>query len=254
MATPEESARAIFGARASFYTTSTAHTDRNVLDRLVSMAAPRPEWRVLDVATGTGHTAFAIAPHVAEVVATDITPEMLAEGERLRDERGIANIGFSIADVHDLPFASETFDLVTCRRAAHHFSRIGRAIEEMRRVIRPGGMLVIDDRSVPADDFVDACMNRLDWYHDESHIRQYRPEEWRAMLSDAGLVVEVVEPYTQHRPLTSLTHGVAPDNVRMIEETLARLSDEERGKLNLVELHGELYLNHWYVMLAARRT
>jgi ubiquinone/menaquinone biosynthesis C-methylase UbiE len=217
------------------------------------MAAPEPGWRALDVATGTGHTAFALAPHVAEVIATDITPEMLAEGERLRIERKIPNVGFSIADVHDLPFPDEAFDLVTCRRAAHHFSRIRIAIEEMRRLLRPGGRLVIDDRSVPDDDFVDACMNKLDWYHDESHIRQYRPQEWRKMLEDGGFAVEIMEPYIQHRPLTSLTDGVTPENVRKIEKMLARLNDEEREKLNLVERDGELYLNHWYVMLAARR-
>ena len=74
----------VFAQRAAFYTTSAVHKDKAVLDRLVELAHVQPTDRVLDVATGTGHTAFAFAPHVREVIATDITPEMLIEGEKLQ--------------------------------------------------------------------------------------------------------------------------------------------------------------------------
>lgn len=254
MTTPEETARRIFGQRAAQYTTSAAHTDPRVLAEVIRLAAPRPEWVALDIATGTGHTAFALAPHVAHVVGIDLTPEMLAEAEQLRSARSISNVKFRPGDVHALPFANHCFDLVTCRRAAHHFSNINRALAEMRRVLRPGGRLVIDDRSVPEDDFVDACMNQLDRYHDESHVREYRPSEWRRMLEGSGFVLEAVEPYTQHRPLTSLMGGVPEENVRKIHALLERLTESQREALNLVEVDGQQYLNHWYVMVAARKT
>src|SRR5262245_42159305 len=109
----------VFAQRAAFYATSTVHKDKAVLDHLVELARVKPTDRVLDVATGTGHTAFAFAPHVREVVATDITPEMLVEGEKLNAELGMRNVEFRIADAHDLPFEDEAFDVVTCRRAAH---------------------------------------------------------------------------------------------------------------------------------------
>jgi ubiquinone/menaquinone biosynthesis C-methylase UbiE len=76
----------VFAQRATFYTTSAVHKDKVVLDRLVELARVQPVDRVLDVATGTGHTAFAFAPQVREVIATDLTPEMLSEGGRLKDE------------------------------------------------------------------------------------------------------------------------------------------------------------------------
>lgn len=253
MKTIEEIAKQVFGARAELYTTSAAHTDEQVLARLVELAAPQPHWTALDIATGAGHTALAIAPHVTSVTGLDLTPEMLAEADKLRRTRGINNVTFRAGDVHALSFATGSFDLLTSRRAPHHFSNIKQALGEMRRVLRPGGRLVIDDRSVPEDDFVDQCMNELDWLHDESHVRQYRPSEWQALLTEAGFTIETIEPYTKDRPLTSLTAGVSAENVRRIHARLSSLNDEQRRKLNLAEVEGELYTNHWYVLLAAHK-
>jgi ubiquinone/menaquinone biosynthesis C-methylase UbiE len=249
----EDLAKRIFGERAALYTTSTTHKDPLILQRLVELSAPQAHWSALDIATGTGHTALALAPHVASVIGIDLTPRMLAEAERLRSERRVPNVAFQTGDVHHLAFSDASLDLVTCRRAPHHFSDIRRALGEMRRVLRPEGRLVIDDRSVPEDDFVDSCMNALDRLHDESHVRQYRPSEWRRMLAEAGFVVHEVEPYTQHRPLTSLTDGVSPENVARIRNILASLDEAQRTALNLADVDGQPYLNHWYVLIAATR-
>jgi ubiquinone/menaquinone biosynthesis C-methylase UbiE len=253
MESAEDKARAIFGERAAFYSTSQTHADPAVLQRVVALAKPQPHWNVLDIATGTGHTAFALAPHVDSVIGIDLTEPMIAEAELLRRKKSAGNITFQIGDVHQLPSEDGIFDIVTCRRAAHHFSDIQRAIAEMRRVLRPGGTIVIDDRSVPEDDFLDQRMNRLDTYHDESHIREYRPSEWRRMLEEAGFQVETLEPYTQHRPLSSLTRDVSAENVKKIHDTLNRLTPLQQEQFHLVEQNGELYLNHWYVLISVSR-
>ena len=251
MQSPEEKARRIFGDRAAFYTTSPAHTDPQVLARVVELARPQPDWVVLDIATGSGHTAFALAPYVKSVIGIDITAEMLREAEMLKTERSIGNASFRAGDVHNLPFAGGAFQLVTCRRAAHHFSNIRRALDEIRRVLSPGGRVLIDDRSVPEDDFADQCMNLLDTYHDESHVREYRPTEWRTMLEGAGFVVEAIETYTRHRPVTALTQGASDENARKIRETLAAFTPAQREIFNLTEKDGQLHHNHWFVMVSA---
>jgi len=240
-------AQSIFGERAAFYTTSAVHADKAVLDRLVELAQPKITDRVLDVATGTAHTALAFAPHVAHVIATDITSEMLAQGEMLRAERGIENVELRVADAHALPFDDAAFDIVTCRRAAHHFVDVAKALREMTRVLKAGGRLVIDDRTVPEDDFADATLNRLDWLHDHSHVRQYRPSEWRSMMQEAGCTVETVETYAKHRPLSAFTNGVEAADVAEIEAIVVGLNDDQRRLLNVVEKNGEVYMNHWYV-------
>ncbi len=252
MTSPEKAAQKIFGERAAHYATSATHTDAEILARVVELARPFPTARCLDVATGAGHTALALAPRCAAVVATDLTREMLREARTLAGDRGIRNVFLHQADVHRLPYRSGSFDIVTSRRAPHHFSNIDAALAEMRRVLAPEGRLVLDDRSVPEDDFVDATMNELDRLHDESHVRQYRPSEWRAMLEKAGFVIDSLEPYTKHRPLTSLTEGVSPANVRRIEEILAGMSEPQRSAFRFEKVKGELHLTHWYVMIAAR--
>ena len=72
------------------------------------------------------------------------------------------------------------------------------------------------------------------------------------MLEAVGFGVEGVEPYTQHRPLTSLTDGVARDNVARIHRVLNGLNGEQRQALNFVEVGGEAHSNHWYVMISAK--
>jgi ubiquinone/menaquinone biosynthesis C-methylase UbiE len=253
MSEPEHRAREVFGRRAAWYASSRAHTDRSVLDQVVALAEPRSDALVLDVATGTGHTAFALAPFVRAVVAVDITPEMLDEGRRLRAQKGLANVSFALAGAAHLPFVDASFDLVTCRRAPHHFADIHQALREMYRLLRIGGRLVIDDRSVPEDDFVDATMNRLDSLHDESHVREYRPAEWADMLTETGFAIADLRTYAEHRPLSSLTAGVAPERVAEIEAIISSLSESQRLAMNVVEKSGQVFTNHWFVMVTAVR-
>jgi len=247
----EQSAQRIFGERSEFYTTSLVHKDPQVLARVIELAAPQANWLALDVATGAGHTAFALAPYVNDVVCVDITLEMLAEADKLAHERAIANTRFCLGDVHALPFGEGVFHVVTCRRAAHHFADVRRALREMKRVLRGGGRLVIDDRSVPDDDFVDACMNEMDRLHDESHVREYRIGEWRRMLESSGFTVDLIEPYVKHLPLTSLTNNASSKNAQKIGEIISNLNDDQMKALNVVKKDSQIYLNQWYVMLSA---
>ena len=129
-----------FGAHARAYTVSTVHARGASLERLVAQVAPKGHELVLDVATGTGHNALSLAPHVRQVIGLDLTAAMLTEACSLADKRGIDNVRFCRGDSERLPFASQSFDVVTCRVALHHFPDVASAVREMARVCQAGGV------------------------------------------------------------------------------------------------------------------
>jgi len=241
----------IFSRRAGFYATSKVHDDAVTLGRLVALASPRPEMGALDVGTGAGHTALALAPHVREVTAVDLTEAMMDQGRQLARQRGVANVRFMHADAMELPFPDGSFDLVTCRRAAHHFADVRRAVGEMVRVLRPGGRLVLDDRTVPEDDAADEAINHLDRLHDPSHVRDHRPSEWRDIVSKVGLAVASLELYARRMPLSHFTAMMEPAAADEFRRYARQLPDGLKALLNLRDEGGELFLDNFFVLLAA---
>jgi ubiquinone/menaquinone biosynthesis C-methylase UbiE len=188
-----EQVQSQFGPVAERYTTSSTHANPEDLARLVALAQPQPRDRVLDVATGAGHTALALAPYVAEVIAYDLIPAMLDEANRNAARRGLHNMSTLQGAAERLPFEAGSFEIVTVRIAPHHFADVRRAACEMSRVVKPGGRVVILDTTVPEDETLDAEINDIEKLRDPSHVRNYRPSEWRGMLEAAGLTVTVCE-------------------------------------------------------------
>lgn len=181
-----ESVRRQFGPVAAAYATSSIHAGGADLIAMLEAANPRGTERVLDVATGAGHTALAFAPRVDSVVAVDLTDAMLATGRRLAEENGIANVTFVQGDAEDLPFPDAAFEIVTCRYAAHHFPRPLAAAREWARVLAPGGCLLLVDFVAPDDPATDTVLNTADLLRDPSHVREHTIGQWIAMLEAAG--------------------------------------------------------------------
>lgn len=175
-----------FGKTAAHYLTSAPHARGKSLERLVELTCPQKTWQALDIATGGGHVAYAIAPLVARQWATDITQEMLDMVEGEAQKRGLANICVSYAKAEQLPFEDARFDLVTCRIAPHHFDSIPEFLAEVHRVLKPDGLLGLVDNVVPAGNVGD-YINAFERLRDPSHLRAWTLEEWRTALKTAGL-------------------------------------------------------------------
>lgn len=171
-----------FGATAQSYVTSPGHAHGDDLARMLELASPRGPEHMLDIATGGGHTAPAFAPDVQSVVASDLTPAMLAAAEAFIRGRGAANVRFERADAEALPFADASFDLVTTRIAPHHFPNPARYVAEVARVLRPGGRFVLNDNMAPEDDELSAFIDRAEQWRDPSHVCNYRPSAWRGWI------------------------------------------------------------------------
>jgi ubiquinone/menaquinone biosynthesis C-methylase UbiE len=186
-----------FGTFAATYATSRPHATGSSLLRLVELVTPQPTWIALDIATGAGHVALALAHRLAHMVAADLTPQMLAVARGLARERRIANMSFADMHAESLPFADATFDLVTCRIAPHHFDDVGEFVAESARVLRPGGVFglvdnISPDASIMAGDVRALAAaandyNAFEKLRDPSHVRCLTVTEWRDLVARAGL-------------------------------------------------------------------
>jgi ubiquinone/menaquinone biosynthesis C-methylase UbiE len=152
---------------------------------------------VLDVACGAAHVAEDLAPHVRQVVGLDLTPELLRLGAGRLREAGVGNVLLQAGNAADLPFVDESFDLVLCRSALHHFRRPSDMVREMARVCRPGGRVVVSDMVAPNAE-VKEVFDDVHRHLDPSHMGALLGEEIVALLGhEVGRVsfAQLSEPF-----------------------------------------------------------
>lgn len=210
-----------FGGSAEAYVASRGHATGDDLAQLVRWAEGSPAKIALDVATGGGHLALALWPNYGWVIASDLTARMLAGAAGAIRARGATNVRFACADAERLPFTDEAFDLASCRIAPHHFADPARFVAEVARVLKRGGLFLLEDNIVPEDPALDAFLNAAETIRDPTHVRSLSPQEWRDLLAGAGLTVE-------EEALARKTHPFADWVAR------ARVPDEARARLEAV--------------------
>lgn len=185
-----------FDRVAHAYAASAVHARGQDLAWLVEALRPDPAWHALDLGTGAGHAALAVAPHTARITAVDVAERMLATARDLAAERAIANLATVRADVASLPFRDASFDAAFSRYSAHHWPRPGTALRESARVLPASATFVLIDTISPADPALDTFVNALELLRDPSHVRDWRVDEWRAALDAAGFGVASVREWT----------------------------------------------------------
>lgn len=215
----KERVRAQFGGSAEAYITSPGHAAGDDLAALASRAAEiaAPGQAALDIATGGGHTALALAPLFARVIASDLTPRMLATAAGFIGGRGAGNVAYACADAERLPFAGGSFDLVSCRIAPHHFGDIPAFVREAARVLRRGGRFLLIDNITPEDPALDAFLHRAEILRDPTHHRSFTVSQWRDCFAAAGLAIEGERIFEKTHPFASwLSRARVPADQRAL--------------------------------------
>lgn len=186
--------RARFGATAGLVAEHSEAQVELVRDQLKTFVAPTGAERALDVGTGAGTLALALAPLAAEVVGVDVVPELLEAGRRAAP----ANVSFVEADATKLPFPDASFDLVCCRRTLHHVARPELVLVELARTVRPGGRVFVDDQIAPADPLAAVELDRFERARDPSHTRTLPDADLRSLFDANGLVL-LGTHFSEHR-------------------------------------------------------
>ena len=168
-------------------------------EKVVGFAAPRGDERALDSGAGSGALAFALAPHVREVVAVDLVPELLEQGRR-RGAR-FPNVTFVEGDATKLPFDYGSFDLAGSLRTLHHIARPELAVAELVRVTRPRGRVLVIDQIAPVDPIAAQELNRFERARDPSHIRALADVDLRGLFASNNLVLLRAEYEREPRDL-----------------------------------------------------
>ena len=221
-----------YARAAEKYVASPVHATGMGLPRLLELAEMQANWTVLDVATGGGHTAYHFAPHVKTVIATDFTERMAQAAQNFVREQGVNNILFSGADAEILPFSPNSFDLITCRVAAHHFPNIMAFVSEAQRILKPNGILLVHDHVVPNNKKMANYVNAYEKLRDPAHARALPEYEWRNLFTKAGLTVEHTEQFT-------IEHDILPWAKRQ------NCSDETIEQLGLMLLRAPDKVLDW---------
>jgi SAM-dependent methyltransferase len=197
----------VWSQRADAFRESPTHREGPDLDLLVEWCEPGPDVKVLDVATGGGHVARRLREQGCTVVTVDPAPGMKAD---------------VVAPADHLPFADGSFDVVTCRIAAHHFPDIAAAVKEMARV--SNRLLVIEDNVFRGERVEEA--ERL---RDPTHVRCYSEDEWKDVVTDVGFEVEKIEHFDRRQSVDAWLERVdtPPDDAARVRELLADDIDDD---------------------------
>jgi ubiquinone/menaquinone biosynthesis C-methylase UbiE len=242
-----------FASVASNYSSSTFHTSSERLREVLDLARPKRGDLVLDVATGTGNTAFALAPHVRRVIGLDLTKEMLDEARRVAAKKSIANVDWVIGDAARLPFADETFDLYTVRAAPHHFQDVDAFLSDAFRVLKPDRDAAFVDCAppVPARD----VLHEVEVRRDPSHVLSLTVDEWVERLERAGFAVEIASAreldwdYGEWMRNQAVGPALAGELAGVIE----RSQGEARAQLRPERREGKLWHAYWHCLIRAHK-
>jgi ubiquinone/menaquinone biosynthesis C-methylase UbiE len=184
-----------FGARANAYVTSAVHAAGADLDHIEALLRGKTQARLLDLGAGGGHVSYRAAPHVAEVIACDLSEDMMNAVARTAAARGLGNISVRQGVAEKLPFADGAFDIVASRYSAHHWHDLEAALREIRRVLVPGGSLIMGDGISTGRPLHDTFLQTIEILRDPSHGHNYSIAEWAAALARNGFVLRTVTAY-----------------------------------------------------------
>ncbi len=244
-----------FARQSKTFAASASIARQGETERVVEALGEARRGRTLDLACGPGLLTETLGRTARDVVAYDLTPEMLAQAKERCDRAGLANVLYRQGPAEAMPFAEGEFDAAVTRLSFHHFASPAAAVGELFRVLKPGGTVVVADLISPEDPEEAALQNALETLRDPSHTRALAGREMRDLIEEAGFQVVAEQRWQIPREFgdwAAIANAPARTLcVRVVMEALARAGVGAGIQLKLEG--SELTFVHSWIMLTARK-
>ena len=230
-----------FTRQAAPFASAAPIRDQATLDRIGYAATAWPEDTVLDVGCGPGLLACAFARVVRHATGIDLTPAMVEQARKTQREQGLSNVSWREGDIYSLPFPDSEFSIVCSRYVLHHLENPLLVLQEMKRVCRPRGCVVVADMT-PTPDKADA-LNRMERLRDPSHVRGLTQSELRDLFKEAGLPEPEVQKYRMECELEDLLSRSFPEpgDADRIRKMFEESSESDAMDLAVRKEGGKIY-------------
>jgi ubiquinone/menaquinone biosynthesis C-methylase UbiE len=205
-----------FKRQAETLSVAPVFTDSGILEQIHTAITPTTKMNLLDLGCGPGIVTAALAPDVREVVAYDLTPEMLNQATKRCQEAGLKNVRFELGSAEHLPFEEGIFDCVVTRLTIHHFLDPRRVMNEVVRVTRQGGKVVVADVVSSENEEEATLHNALETLRDPTHVWMFSPRDMLGLIKTAGLRMtssltwEIRREYEEWIRITNAPERVKP--------------------------------------------
>lgn len=242
-----------FTRQAQTFEVWAENVDAEVGERFGAALGSAARGRLIDVACGPGVVTAALAPAAASVVAFDATEEMLAKAKARCAKAGLRNVEFRSGDAERLPFADAQFDGAVTRAALHHFADPQRAIGEIFRVLRSGGIAVFADVISSENAEESALHNAIERLRDPSHVRMLPASELDRCARQAGFCELQATGWEMDRELEEWFSIVSdPARVEPLRTVVRALAESGRSAgIGLSVKDGEVVFFHRWRLLKA---
>jgi len=240
-----------FGRQAQRFDRWAETADDQVAARFQAALGEAAEGYLLDVACGPGVVTAAIAPRARLVIALDATEQMLEKAKARCASAGLVNVDFKLGDAENLTFQNAQFDGIVCRLAVHHFADPQRALNEMFRVLRPGGTAVIVDVTSSEDAGESKLQNAIERLRDPSHVRMLPASELLACMAQSGFQDVETDRWSMRREfeewMTIVNDPARAEPIRTVVRALAEAGRSAGMGLSVKD--GRIVFFHqWYVL------
>ena len=235
-----------FNRQANQYAQTKQAKDVQAMAGLVRLTKTDRNSLTLDVACGPGRLTMAFAGHAKQATGLDVTENLLDIGRTEAQKLGIDNIQFTYGSALDIPFENETFDTVSCRAAFHHFSEPEQVLQEMARVLKPRGEILIADILGNEDTATATHHDALEQLCDPTHVRCISKTYFHRLFNATGLEIKSSRFGTMDYEVEQwLIHG-GPSEAQKekIRSTFRQSIATNQTGLNVREENGIIKFSH----------